>query len=377
MKPLPMAVGLGLLTITLTAAAPPPAGGQLERRAPRVVSRTIETRMVGAGGLEKTLREIGSSGAAAWVGWTAPVIEGRHRMCCFDSIDHIDDKRCCHQCRLEDKQSSGTFSINDDKVDLEPSGRFVVVARVSGRGGEITRLGGYSEDCELNTGRLPFFWLDGVTADQSLDYLTRFVTGGRQAAGKQDDDEKMIDDAFNVIALHGTPAADRLLERFVARGQPFEVREKAAFWLGVSRGRAGYETLRRLVLDDPDDEMRKKAIFALSQNSTPESTDALIGVAHADRASDVRGEAVFWLSQKAGDKAARAITEAIENDPETEVKKKAVFALSQLPAEQGVPLLIDLAGKHRNPAVRKEAIFWLGQSGDPRALDFIEKILKG
>ena len=46
-----------------------------------------------------------------------------------------------------------------------------------------------------------------------------------------------------------------------------------------------------------------------------------------------------------------------------------------MPGDEGVPLLIQVARTNRNPAVRKQAIFWLGQSKDPRALDFIEKIL--
>jgi HEAT repeat protein len=66
---------------------------------------------------------------------------------------------------------------------------------------------------------------------------------------------------------------------------------------------------------------------------------------------------------------------AIENDPETEVKKKAVFALSQMHDEDAVPRLISLAKTNKNAVVRKQAIFWLGQSGDPRALDFLEEIL--
>jgi hypothetical protein len=37
--------------------------------------------------------------------------------------------------------------------------------------------------------------------------------------------------------------------------------------------------------------------------------------------------------------------------------------------------LIRVARTNRNPEVRKKAIFWLGQSRDPRALHFIEKIL--
>jgi HEAT repeat protein len=89
----------------------------------------------------------------------------------------------------------------------------------------------------------------------------------------------------------------------------------------------------------------------------------------------VRGQALFWLAQKAGKKAASTITGAIDNDPDTEVKKKAVFALSQMPKDEGVPKLIEVAQSNRNLEVRKQAMFWLGQSNDPRALEFFEKML--
>jgi HEAT repeat protein len=89
----------------------------------------------------------------------------------------------------------------------------------------------------------------------------------------------------------------------------------------------------------------------------------------------VRGQALFWLAEKAGKKAENTITAAIQNDPDTEVKKKAVFALSQMPHDEGVPKLIEVATTNRNPEVRKQAMFWLGQSNDPRALAFFEKVL--
>ena len=38
--------------------------------------------------------------------------------------------------------------------------------------------------------------------------------------------------------------------------------------------------------------------------------------------------------------------------------------------------MIRVAKTNRNPEVRKQAIFWLGQSKDPRALEFIERILE-
>jgi HEAT repeat protein len=49
--------------------------------------------------------------------------------------------------------------------------------------------------------------------------------------------------------------------------------------------------------------------------------------------------------------------------------------LSQLPKDQGVPKLIEVAQTNHNREVRKQAMFWLGQSHDPRALAFFEKIL--
>lgn len=39
-------------------------------------------------------------------------------------------------------------------------------------------------------------------------------------------------------------------------------------------------------------------------------------------------------------------------------------------------MLLKVAETNRDPAIRQDAIFWLGQSKDPRALDFLEKILK-
>jgi HEAT repeat protein len=46
-----------------------------------------------------------------------------------------------------------------------------------------------------------------------------------------------------------------------------------------------------------------------------------------------------------------------------------------LPKEEGVPRLIEVAETNHNREVRRQAMFWLGQSNDPRALAFFEKVL--
>lgn len=117
------------------------------------------------------------------------------------------------------------------------------------------------------------------------------------------------------------------------------------------------------------------ALAALAMQREPAALTALLTAAKSGGTSALRGQALFWVAQRAGDRAVPAITEAIDRDPDTDVKKKAVFALSQLPNQEGVPKLIEVAEHHSNPAVRKQAMFWLGQSKDPRALAFFERIL--
>jgi HEAT repeat protein len=236
----------------------------------------------------------------------------------------------------------------------------------------VTRIRVASDDCTLDAGGLPFIWLTGVKPADSVALLTSYV-GGADFEGHGD--HGVGHGALTAIALQTDPAADRAFESFVKPEQPEGLRRQAAFWMGAARGKTGLNNLQRMARNDPSPDIRSHVAFALSVSHEPAAIDEMIRMAHDDTSAHVRGQALFWLAQKAGKKAVGTITGAIENDPDTEVKKKAVFALSQLPKEEGVPKLIEVAQTNRNPQVRKQAIFWLGQSNDPRALEFFEKVL--
>ena len=62
-------------------------------------------------------------------------------------------------------------------------------------------------------------------------------------------------------------------------------------------------------------------------------------------------------------------------EPESGETMWEASQLSQLPKDEGVPKLIEVAQTNPTREVRKQAMFWLGQSNDPRALAFFEKIL--
>lgn len=350
-----------ILPLLLPATDAPP---------PRLRNAKATTRAVSPGGLSAEISRLSAEGGPMWIGYSQPIVAGKRQMCCFGEFKGriSDDQLCCGGCALE-RDSSFTVGGGDRRsVQLEGSPDLVVLLRAEG--GTIGKVRALDSECDIDAGGLPFAWLTGVAPEESVAFLAliaRKLEGG-------DRGEDRAGSAVMAIALTGHPSADGALERLIARNEPLELRKKAAFWIGNSRGREGFEILKAN-LADSDADFRKHLTFAFSQSPVPESVDALIGMAKRDSSGEVRGQALFWLAQKAADRAADAIQNAIRDDPDEDVKKKAVFALSQLPREEGVAQLIRVARTNRNPEVRKQAVFWLGQSRDPRALAFIEEIL--
>ena len=345
-------------------AATSQAGGEM----PLVENAKAETRAV-TGTLDATFRGIlAQVEKPEWVGYSVDETAGERSMCC----GNWNDGAACGTCRLEkDRETTGGTTHSDGSVKLEGARRLVVLFRLEAK--QVDRIRVASEDCTLDAGGLPFLWLTGVKPSESVALLTTYVQGAEFE--RHGDHHNVGNGALTAIALHADASADKAMESFVAPEQREELRRQAAFWLGVARGKGGLIVLQRMAKGDPSSDVRAHVTFALSVSHEPGAIEEMIRMAHDDSSSHVRGQALFWLAQKAGKKAVGTITGAIENDPDTDVKKKAVFALSQLPKDEGVPKLIEVAQTNRNPEVRKQAMFWLGQSNDPRALEFFERVL--
>jgi hypothetical protein len=356
------------MKIRLAGLALMAASTLLSAQEPQVNNAKLVPRSLQSG-LQQELNAIMRADAGpAWVGYAVPVVAGEHSMCCFEFNNFKNNSRCCGGCRLE-REDGGFINGNiDDCKHLEPAKNFLVLLRVSNY--KIAKAKAFSVDCGLDVGGLTLYWLGEARAAESVAMLEKLVTDFARSS-----DEELAQRAISAIAMHGDASADATLDRLVAKDKPEEVRQHAAFWLGTMRGHHGLETLRSLMRGNDSEDFLEHVVFAISQNHDPEAQPELIRLARSDARSEVRSKALFWLAQRAGKKVGSVIADAVEQDPDTDVKKKAVFALTQMPHEEGVPLLIQVAKTNRNPVVRKEAIFWLGQSGDSRALDYIESIL--
>jgi HEAT repeat protein len=345
-----------ILALCLAVASPAAAQSNI---------RNADVRTRAAGDLMRTFQELSAAEGPHWIGYSVAAQNPDWNACC-----HSDWSRGRGCCTIEEN-SGESLTIGSEATPRQASlegGEVVVLIRVAAR--QVNRVRTFSQNCEIDAGGRTVHWLTGVQPAASVALLAGILD-----ARTSGDKDRIVDGAMIAIAAHADPAADLALERLIAPERPLRIRKQAAFWAANSRGRTGFELVRRAMERDTDDAFRRHAIFALSQGSEPDATNALIHFARKDASARVRGEALFWLAQKAGRNATGAITEAIDNDPDTKVKERAVFALSQLPKDEGVPKLIEVARTNRNAKVRQQAMFWLGQSRDTRALEFFEEIL--
>jgi hypothetical protein len=348
------------LALALTLSASTIAAAQQ----PKVVNTQFNTESAGSG-LSATVARLQRSSQPLWLGYEVAALPRTNFSSCSDSEGaSLSEDGCCGEYQLESTHDGMSTSVQKSS----PANMYVLMRLDRG---SIIKVRPANAGCRLNAGGLPFTWIAGVQLDDSVAFLANLAAQPEDSPGK-----RVTEDALATLAMHASPAATTALASLAEPSRPPRLREKSTFWLGAQRGHEGFQALRQLVTKEQDPKLREKLAFDFSVNSDPAAVDELFKMAHSDASPQVRGQAIFWLAQKAGKHASVAITDAIENDPELAVKKKAVFALSQLPQDEGIRELMHVADTHSNPAIRKEAIFWLGQSKDPRALEYLEGILK-
>jgi hypothetical protein len=296
-----------------------------------------------AAGLDTAFRALAAAQPQpAWIGYSVPAVRLAGLGC-----EYVHD-------------GSGMAGV----VHLEPPAQVVVLYRVEG--GAVNRIRTVSPDCEIDAGGLPFHWLSDVNPEQSIALLKSFA-GDRDRLGYG---------MISAIAWHSGPAADQALEGYLAAGQPDSLRQRALSSIGSMRGRHGLEVIEKLIASDPDERIRERAISAAASSREPQALDLVTTIARTNASARLRSQALSALSGKPGRRILDTLAAAAENDKDASVQRRAVSSLQSLPDGEGIPALIQLARRSQNPEIRKQAMSTLGNSRDPRALSFLEEVLK-
>lgn len=334
---------------------------------------TVEERAVTAGLAHAVKSGTPPRGNIRWITWDVPTNDPGAVMCCFDSVEQMRrSSSTVGSCSL--KRSGSCFNIGDsgDHGPRPAGDTFSLFLELDGDQPVDLRM--FSAGCRIDGEGASVLKLAGVSAEESVSYLASLAwTFSRtdRAVHRDKGDAKVI----AAIAMHRAANTVDTLDSLIHSAPDAELRDQAAFWLGMKGGARGREILRHAIDEVASSGFRDQAIAGIAQDKDPAAIDLLIRLARSHPSPAVRRQAIFWLGQRAGEKATAALAKGTD-DHDDDVKEMAVFSISQLPKEQAIPELIRLARTHSSMTVRERAIFWLGQSGDPRALDFIEEVLR-
>lgn len=327
------------------------AAAALSAQQPTVIHGQVTTEAANRG-LGTVVDGLKQQKDPVWVGYSIPVVNKFSSGWNSSRIDYLEGRN--------------DANANEPEGSNQSFDHAVILLRIAD--GAVMKVHVESPDRELDAGGLRFVWLNGVEADDSIRVLTDLA---RQSTVRH-----LRDSAIFAISVHQTNAATTALVGLAGPGNDLGLREKAAFWLANQRGQDGLAAIQRFAREDSDPKFREKLAFDLTLSKDPAALNELIRMAHEDASPQVRKQAQFWMANKGGKRVTEDLRTIATNDPNEQIRKSAVFALSRLPSDEAAAQLIAVADSSKDPIVRRQAIFWLGQSNDPRALEYLTKLLK-
>jgi len=232
--------------------------------------------------LAQEIDAVAQRGTAAWIGYRVPILAG-------GSGSLRSSPTCCGRCRLE------------------PPTDLVVLARVEGK--RLVGVRSVSVDCDIDASGAPLVWLDNVSADQSVAWLSTLATG---RAGDGDGQGRINEAALTALALHADAAAGRSLLTIARNADGARQRGQALFWLAQRAANVAVPAITAAIDSDPDTAVKRQAVFALSQMPKDEGIPRLIELARSHRNPDVRRQAMFWLGQSKDPRAVEFFAEILK-----------------------------------------------------------------
>jgi HEAT repeat protein len=251
------------------------------------------------------------------------------------------------------------------------TGLVVLLRLIDGR---LERMNRIADDCPIDAGGRTMYWLDGVTPADSLRVLDGYTREDAFERLSMNARRNLTRAALDAIALHRDPGADAILDR-IATSSNSELRQPAVSLLGTRRGAHGFASLQKLLQGERVSGSRVEIVNAIGQTRESGTVGALRGLLK-DTDPKVRSAAVYHFAIRGGAPVISEVTAVVDNDADINVRKRAVSGLGRLPADTSIPLLIQIARKNPNAEVQKQAVSLLGQSKDPRAIAYLEEILK-
>jgi HEAT repeats len=348
------------------ACATPPVAGQAP--APQIQNGRVETSH--AASIDAALRDVPASDIPVWLVWREPMVDGAGQVC---STWSDGDERIRGTVLDARPLQNGPPNLApaSGPVPLEAGTGVLMLLRVVN--GAPERLRTIDDSCPIDANGRVIHWLDRVTPTESLRYLGPLT----RPMSLTDVTRRWVSSAVTAIALHRDAAADAMLDRLAAPDTDADIRDTAARAQARWRGAYGFHEVLRAITTERNTSIRQRLVAALRQSPVPAATGELLRIARSDENDRVRAEAVLGYAILAGRAGIDAVLDIAARDPSSEVQRRAVAGIARLPAYEGVPTLLSLARTTANQTLRKESVGALSRSDDPRAIAYMEELVRG
>jgi hypothetical protein len=203
-------------------------------------------------------------------------------------------------------QPSTRQACGGSHVALESSTQIIVMGRIED--GRLGRVRQFTPECDVDAGSVTVVWLEGVSADDSANWLMSLIRVQSPDSGWQ---SRVADPALNALARHTGNAATRSLIALARDDARPQIRSRALLALGQHAGNQAGSTITGAIEKDPEAAVRKAAVAALGRLPNGEGVPLLIGVARSSTDNEIRREAMLRLGQSNDSRAVRFFEEIL------------------------------------------------------------------
>jgi len=194
---------------------------------------------------------------------------------------------------------------------------------------------------------------------------------------KRTDDDELASMVLMSLGQHDDERAFNLLAE-IARDETrgAELRSHAILGLMHSDRDETAVVLLDIIEGEKNEEVFETALMALAQTDSPRAAEALLKIARdPDLDDELRTQALFMAGVH-GQVEAGTLKEIYRTTDSRDMKVQICHVLTQLDdSEAGFEALMEILETETDPEIRNEAVFWIGQFDDPRAADYLLKII--
>lgn len=189
---------------------------------------------------------------------------------------------------------------NDEVLDKAV---FALSQHRSERAGTILRDLAQRDGAPLKVREQAIFWLGQQRNSGNAALLKNLYTRVKEEELK----EKII---FSISQNRADDNAKWLIDVATDTKEPVEMRKKALFWAGQTKG-VSMDDLASLYNRVDDREIKEQVIFVYSQRRESGAVEKLMDIARSDKDPELRKKAIFWLGQSRDPRAIKFFEDII------------------------------------------------------------------